>query len=497
MIATKKIGFSLAIFFIMMTSLVVFGQERSSNGFRVEVRKWYLNPDGQWVVILEARGARSRVHYSSSSGLVVDLPFWLLNSGNSAKIITDTPSSLLVTAHNREDRRLLRIPSPQAIYPSPLQATARAIGPSLVTIGLSWLGNRQISQYHIWRQEGDENEKLIGYLTASVPSYQDDGVKHSRVYHYRIVAVANNVPVKSVMLTVKTPTEMPKKNLSALRGKGLIVYIDPSNPASSFYFKKLTPSIIVNDASQLGLRYIQLRTVYGSYSHFNNKPLMNWLADLLELAGNQHIAILAWSIPRRDSSNAIAEDLLIANFASPSGYRFAGSSLDLETGASYMGGLKTAKKDMGEYAKVLRKAVGPNYLVSAIVFTPYKTGYTNENYPYKELAESTNVLQPMVFWHHYYASSHHYYSPAEVTAEIANSIIMLRMLAGKDIPVNVIGQSINLGTTGEPSSREVYTALQAAKDALGLGVSFFAWHKGFITNGVLSPIAQGIQQFNW
>jgi hypothetical protein len=162
-----------------------------------------------------------------------------------------------------------------------------------------------------------------------------------------------------------------------------------------------------------------------------------------------------------------------------------------------MGRLPRAKEEMVKFAQTFRKATGPNYLISSIVFTPYKTGYTNDIYPYKDLAAVTDVLQPMVFWHHFYESAHHVYTSAYVKAEVANAITMLKQLAGKDIPVNVIGQSISLGSTGLPSAQEITYALQAAKTTLGLGLSFFAWSDALITDTTESPTATGIVNFQW
>jgi hypothetical protein len=106
----------------------------------------------------------------------------------------------------------------------------------------------------------------------------------------------------------------------------------------------------------------------------------------------------------------------------------------------------------------------------------------------------------MEFWHHFFAAAKHQYTSQEVTQAVVNSILLLKKYANKDIPINVIGQLVDIGNTGIPSAEEITTALQAAKLNAAIGMSFFAWSEKVIHNNgrdQLSPQAQAIADFKW
>lgn len=492
------------LFFIiaLIFAVVLLAARMRSHEFDIKAQNWLLSPDGSWYVVVQAINTRSRIDFSTTAGWIMHLPVWVYNNSNTIKVITNQPMATTVIARSTrfpfETRRLF-LPSPKAVFQQKLQLTIRAVGPHLVSLGFYWLGEiNDIHQYQIWRKDNKGRARLIKYLTPGTITFKDDTVQPNTTYQYSLIARANNKSIITVTLNVTTPPPMFAKSLDTLTGKGMIIYIDPSDPRSAFYYRKLTPSDIIDHSKKLGVRYIQLRTVYDIYSHFQKPNLMKWISNLLDLAAENNIAVFAWSIPRLDTSNAIAEDILVAGLTTPSGNTFAGCALDLETGRSYLGKLPQAREAMANYAKTFRKAVGPDYLVAAIIITPWRTGYTNKNYPYQELAENVDVLQPMVFWHHYYSYAHHRYTKKEVSETVFNSVILIKKLAKRDISVNVIGQSIDLGRTGMPSGEEITTALQAAKDASAIGLSFFAWNPYLIlNNNRMSEQAQAIANFQW
>ena len=82
----------------------------------------------------------------------------------------------------------------------------------------------------------------------------------------------------------------------------------------------------------------------------------------------------------------------------------------------------------------------------------------------------------MEYWHHFYSSAHHAYTQDEVTAACADSVSLTRQVTGRDdIPINVAGQSDDLGTTGPPSPDEIAWCLQGSKNAGAIGQTFFDW----------------------
>jgi hypothetical protein len=130
---------------------------------------------------------------------------------------------------------------------------------------------------------------------------------------------------------------------------------------------------------------------------------------------------------------------------------------------------------MVDHIEMVRQAVGPDYLIVATVMSPKLTHWTNQRYPYGRIAPFASVLQPMEYWHHFYSASNHAYTQAEVTSACADSVALTRDLAGRNLPVNVAGQSDDLGTTGPPSPDEIAWCLNGSKSAGAIGETFFDW----------------------
>jgi hypothetical protein len=99
------------------------------------------------------------------------------------------------------------------------------------------------------------------------------------------------------------------------------------------------------------------------------------------------------------------------------------------------------------------------------------THWTNDDYPYSRIARYASVMQPMEYWHHFRRS--HDYGQTDVAGNCADAVAMTKQLAGRDLPVNVAGQSTDLGRTGKPSSSELHWCLGGAKSAGAIGEMFF------------------------
>jgi hypothetical protein len=112
----------------------------------------------------------------------------------------------------------------------------------------------------------------------------------------------------------------------------------------------------------------------------------------------------------------------------------------------------------------------------ATIVSPRLTHWTNVEYPYARIAPYASVLQPMEYWHYFYATSHHVYSEDGVTNAVTGAVALTKQLAGRDVPVNVAGQSDDLGGTGVPTPDEIGWSLAAAKRAGAIGEMFFDWH---------------------
>ncbi|MDQ6780694.1 MAG: hypothetical protein M3Z37_06030, partial [Candidatus Eremiobacteraeota bacterium] len=131
------------------------------------------------------------------------------------------------------------------------------------------------------------------------------------------------------------------------------------------------------------------------------------------------------------------------------------------------------------------------YLLIATVASPMMGHLTNADYPYAGIAHYADVMQPMEYWHYFDEGSHHEYAHGEVAGAAAASVLRTRELSGRDIPVNIAGQSVDLQGTGAPSAHEITWSLGAAKSVGAIGETFFDWA------GTRPEGWAAIQAFDW
>jgi hypothetical protein len=98
-------------------------------------------------------------------------------------------------------------------------------------------------------------------------------------------------------------------------------------------------------------------------------------------------------------------------------------------------------------------------------------------------------MQPMEYWHHFRGA--HDYAQSDVSNACADAVSLTRSLAGRDVPVNVAGQSSDLGSTGAPAPDELASCLGGAKAAGALGETFFSWQ------GTAADQWAAIEAYRW
>ena len=112
------------------------------------------------------------------------------------------------------------------------------------------------------------------------------------------------------------------------------------------------------------------------------KPTIDRLIDEAAGAG---IAILAWTVPRESTAEDVATNARALTYRTPLGHGISGRAVDLERGEEFLGGR-------------VRAAVGPRALLIATVEDPYLEKLDNKLFPYRTIARSADVLQPMTYW---------------------------------------------------------------------------------------------------
>ncbi|HEY7982419.1 MAG TPA: fibronectin type III domain-containing protein [Candidatus Eremiobacteraceae bacterium] len=465
------------------------GPVPAPNSFRITRSPWHLTPDGTWTALLhghfaDAQGAdlplvHAEVNWSTSAGVAQGQVRWTY-SDPAALVTLVESSAVTVTAKpvNPPNRTVtLQLVAPAADVAS-FACVARAIGPRLVNIGWTPLDiGVGVVAYKVYRRESHAmHGRLVASLTANAHAYHDDGVWPGRHYRYAVVALrAAGAPMHARSNAVELTADMPVTSVGSISGKGMFLFFTPDAADPEHGYPSYDTNSVIATAVAAGIRDIELRLAYGSFFQASNPGARAWLDGFIDASAAAGIRLLAWEVPRQATTSDIAEAIAIARYRTPSGNGFGGLALDIENGDDYMGDGDAAKQAMVDYIHQVRQAVGNKYLVVATIISPRLTHWTNAEYPYARIAPYASVLQPMEYWHYFYSTSHHVYSEAGVSSAIAGAVALTKQLAGRDVPVNVAGQSDDLGGTGVPTPDEIGWSLAAAKDAGAIGEMFFDW----------------------
>jgi hypothetical protein len=359
---------------------------------------------------------------------------------------------------------------------SPFSAIAAAVGPHLIDVGWTQVGaEARATQFKIYRRRADAvSGELVGVVSPSGRTWHDTTVSASTTYAYTVIATESNGSASASTDVVSTPPAMQSSSIAAISGKGMFLYFVP-DAADPNSYAKYDPDTVIARARAAGISHIEVRMARGTFFEGATSDARAWLDSFIDKATAAGITLIAWQVPRRATTDDAAQAVAIAQYRTAAGNGFSGLSLDIEDGENYMGLGADAKERMVDQIQMVRAAVGPAYLLVATVMSPKLTHWTNQRYPYARIAPYASVLQPMEYWHHFSSSSHHDYTQDEVTSACADSVSLTRDLAGRDVPINVAGQSDDLGTTGPPSSDEIGWCLTGSKAAGAVGQTFFDW----------------------
>ncbi len=288
---------------------------------------------------------------------------------------------------------------------------------------------------------------------------------------------------------VTTPAHPPLIHLAQfVRNKGVFLFYS-FNPSSSIYWHNFSPSSIINQAQAAGVKYLEIRLGYSNWLQIEPGAQQSWLNHLLDLARSHGIRVIGWVVPYTDnaSANTVQTTLngdwqvinYLAHYKTPVGGRLSGLAMDLELGPLYFGGNTGA---LARYVQGVRSIVGPSYPLVSIVPDPARTALTSQKgsshyYPYNLVAAWSNVLQPMAYWHEYYASAQFDYTPSYVEEFVKESVTSTQEQdANASKPINLALQFYGNPVVGYPSPSDLLTSLQSAKNAGSVGISCFQWH---------------------
>jgi len=443
---------------------------------------WRLTADGMWTTTVSLNVPSgvdpSGLNVDWSSDLADVLPLDPNAPGAPGAIVTVAEGTSFTIAAATDNttigRQTLTLESPSNSF-STFSAAAQPIGGRIVVVGWMHLPPDGVTQYKIYRRRaGASHGMLIATVSPMGRSWHDDSVAPETAYIYSVVASTASGALRASTGFLTTAGKLPATSMSAISGKGMFLYFTPDASGENSYLR-YDPAAVIARAQESGISHIEVRMARGTFAEAATPASRAWLDELIDRASAAGIRLIAWQVPRRSTTADAAAAVAAAEYVTPSGNGFSGLSLDIEDGDNYMGNGDIAKQRMVDQIALVRDAVGPDYLVVATVMSPALTHWTNARYPFAGIATYASVMQPMEYWHHFYTSKHHSYTQDEVSGACADSVSLTRQQAGRDIPINVAGQSDDLGTTGRPSPDEIGWCLAGAKGAGAIGQTFFDW----------------------
>jgi len=457
---------------------------------RLEQRPLGFDPDGnaRWLVIVgftDSNGNPTRImknsdlDYTQSRG---DLQWQTrMRYGSPSAIVKTTdegPIGMTVKA-NAPQLPPAMATTDTRTWPGPRTA-AKALGPYMVQIG--WFPRETRSTVRIVRVNLETNVSSTFLVAAPSSTYRDTSVQPDHRYRYTIRRGGKSV----TLAELRTLPEPPATTVSAASGKASWLFFS-TNPYDDNYYAKINPSAIIDQAVRAGLHYVELRTAYGEYWQITPeaRPTMDEIIDGLAQHG---IGVVGWTVPREPTFDDLAASVNTVYYRTAHGTGFTALAIDAERGEEYMGDCPRGCLGLAQYMKLLRAAVGPHYTVVATVEDPYLEHLTEKDYPYREIAQYSDVLQPMSYWR---MMSRHSTNVAEVKELLRGSYTKLLSEAQRNLPVSIGGQTSAEGPFGHPPADEIYGSLEASKELGAIGEAFFDW------DGTQPDQWEAISRYRW
>lgn len=178
------------------------------------------------------------------------------------------------------------------------------------------------------------------------------------------------------------------------------------------------------------------------------------LGSLIEASHRQGIRVIAWSFAELNDPDADADKMIqAAKFTSPAGEHIDGIAPNMEKN------LESWRIE--KYSKRIRAALGSNYPMMAVVYSPLNRCFEVARIPWPMLAKYYDCIAPMIYWN----SKYQKIEPYSYTVETVQKIRQLTRRP--DIEIHAIGDG--MGTKPE----SIHQFLRACKTAEATGVSLY------------------------
>lgn len=182
------------------------------------------------------------------------------------------------------------------------------------------------------------------------------------------------------------------------------------------------------------------------------------LGALIDACHKYKIRVIAWSFAELTNPKADADKMIaVARFRSPLGDCLDAIAPDLEKNLS--------KPAVEAYSKYLRQALGPNYPMIAVVYSPLNKAPQVAITPWKLIDKYYDVIAPMAYWNGRYQTIDAY-------SYTRRTIEKIRQLTERpDVEVHVIGDGMGTRTN------EITEFMRACRDSGAQSASLYPNHK--------------------
>jgi hypothetical protein len=218
------------------------------------------------------------------------------------------------------------------------------------------------------------------------------------------------------------------------------------------------------------MRAVGVRTIYLQTSNFNRgQPFVHaeGVVRFLDAAAANDLDVVAWYLPGfRDVRTDRKRALAAIRLTTPSGNRFSSFALDIES-PEVADPLARTRRLLA-LSNHLRREVGPNYRLGAIVPSPRRVRtdpYYWSSFPYREIAQLYDVFLPMTYFTYRVAGRD---GAAWYTAK--NILILRQETAGLQVPIHVIG-----GIASDATAQETRGFVDTIRTRDVIGASYYTF----------------------
>jgi hypothetical protein len=223
------------------------------------------------------------------------------------------------------------------------------------------------------------------------------------------------------------------------------------------------PGAAVRKMAAEGIRTLYLQTSNDS----RGKPFVyrEGVGAFLDAAHRRGIRVVAWYLPGfRDVRLDLHRSLAAVRFRSPGGESFDSYAVDIES--PEVRRVSTRTRRLLALSTRLRRAVGPDYPLGAIIPSPRGLDYSGTywpGFPFRALANTYDVFLPMTYftWRVSGEQGAHWYTAQNIG-------IIRRRTGDQSVPIHVIG---GIGA----SRSETKGFVEAVRERGVIGASYYTF----------------------